>query len=73
MLVEFVLSKVKYDFGDAVEKLSGTIDSLAKKDLHKLMKDALVTAGAYLVNNLPIKVAKFLHPKKQQARSAPGQ
>ena len=41
------------------------------------MRDALVTAAAYLVNKLSIKVqvvfdAKFLHPKKQQARSAPG-
>ena len=68
---------MKCDFGDAVEKLSREIDSLAKKDLHKLMKDALVAAPAYLVNELPIKVqvvfdAKFLHPKKQQAKSAPG-
>ena len=68
---------MKCDFGDAVEKLSGKIDSLAKRDLHKLMKDALVTVAAYLVNELPIKVqvvfdAKFLHSKKQQARSAPG-
>ena len=68
---------MKFDFGDAVEKLSGKIKSLAKKDLHKLMKDTLVTAAAYLVKELPIKVqvifdAKFLHPKKQQARSAPG-
>ena len=64
---------MKCDFGDAVEK----IDSLAKKDLYKLMKDALVTAAAYLVNKLPIKVqvvfdVKFLHPKKQQARIAQG-
>ena len=55
----------------------GKIDSLAKKDLHKLMKDALVTATAYLVNELLIKMqvvfdAKFLYPKNQQARSAPG-
>ena len=68
---------MKCDFGDGVEKLSGKIDSLAKKDLDKLMKDALVTAAAYLVKELPIKVqvvfdANFLHPKKQQARSAPG-
>ena len=68
---------MKCDLRDGVEKLSGKIDSLAKKDLHKLMKDTLVTAAAYLVNELPIKVqvvfdAKFLHPKKQQARSAPG-
>ena len=68
---------MKCYFGDAVEKLSGKIDSLAKKDLHKLMKDALVAAAAYLVNKLPIKVqvvcdAKFLRPEKQQARSAPG-
>ena len=57
---------MKCYFGDAVEDLSG-----------KLMKDALVTAAAYLVNELPIKVqvffdSKFLHPKKQQARSTPG-
>ena len=68
---------MKCDFGDAVEKLSGKIDSLAKKDLHKLTEDALVTAAAYLVNKLPVKVqvvfdAKFQHPRKQQARSAPG-
>ena len=68
---------MKCDFDDAVEKLSGKINSLAKKDLHKLMKDALVTAADYLVNELPIKVqvifdAKFVHPIKQQAKSAPG-
>ena len=68
---------MKCDIGDAVEKLLGKIDSLAKKDLHKLMKDALVSAAAYLVNELPIKVqvvfdAMFLHPKKQQVRSASG-
>ena len=68
---------MKCDFGDAVEKLSGRTDSLAKKNLQKLMEDALVTATACLVNEWQIKVqvvfdAKFLHPKKQQARNAPG-
>ena len=60
---------MKFDFGDAVEKLSGKIKSLAKKDLHKLMKDTLVTAAAYLVKELPIKVqvifdAKFLNDQE---------
>ena len=68
---------MKCDFGDAVEKLLGRTDSLAKKNLQKLMEDALVTAAACLVNEWQIKVqvvfdAKFLHPKKQQARNAPG-
>ena len=68
---------MKCDFGDAVEKLLGRTDSLVKKNLQKLMEDALVTAAAYLVNEWQIKVqvvfdAKFLHPKKQQARNAPG-
>ena len=43
---------MKCDFVDAVEQLSGRIDSLAKKNLHKLMEDALVTAAAYLVNEM---------------------
>ena len=43
----------------------------------KPLKDVLVEAAAYLVNALPMKVqvvfyAKFLHPKKQQARSTSG-
>ena len=68
---------MRCDFGDAVEKLLGKIDSLFKKDLHQLMKDALVTAAAHIVNEFPIKVqvvfdAKFLSRKKQHARSAPG-
>ena len=45
---------MKCDLDDAAEKLSGKIDSLTKKDLHMLMKDALVAGAAYLVNELPI-------------------